>query len=621
MAGFNNIYITTAGAQLAAKTIVGKKLKFTVAKLGSGTLSDSSINAIKARTSLVKEVMSIDITRVEQTSKTQATIGFVFKNTDASSAFYFRELGIFALDPDTKQEILFAYAYAGNNAEYVNNSISEIVQKKINVVVTVDTASNVQITLDSSQIYVTEDELETALANAKLYSGKNYGVKRLFTDNTIASWTRIGDAEGLKANATKNGSEVANDFDNCYPWSDIRRCNVDPATGQVLAYYGEVGYANDGTNGEVMVKIPEFWWKRERVPDEFGNVYEYIYIADYARAGYKKSEEFFVGAYLLSTTEENIEGVNKTIAHSRSGVVPRYSTTLANFRNYAKNTGDGFCLLDYHYFLLQMLYLVEYAHFNSQNMLGNGLVLYSGNGAKALIAENSTNRIIIASGNNGLWVGKTVCIGKSGDWNAEVAKDREITSIEDYNDGTISGKAITFDGDPVNIALGNVIWGSAQKTGENDVLGNKSGCLNNNQYHPVSYRGIEDIFGHLFQHVDGINIKDFQAYICKNPSEYANDKFDAPYEKLGYINSETADSYSKKLGLDEKHPEIALPIEVGASSSTGTTDYYWAQTGNRIAYVGGYFSNGAKAGFFSWHCHGASSTSYWYFGARLLKYQ
>lgn len=618
MAGFNNIYITTAGAQLAAKTIVGKKLQFTVAKVGSGTLSDSSMSAIKARTSLVNPVMSIDITRVEQTSQTQATIGFVFKNTDAPSAFYFRELGIFALDPDTKQEILFAYAYAGNNAEYVNNSISEIVQKKINVVVTVDNASNVQITLDSSQIYVTEDELETALANAKLYSGKNYGIKRLITDNTIASWTRIGDAEGLKANATKNGSEVANDFDNCYPWSDIRRCNVDPVTGQVLAYYGETGYKADGSNGEVMVKIPEFWWKRERVPDEFGNVYEYIYIADYARAGYKKSEEFFVGAYLLSTTDE--EGT--IVAHSKSGVIPRYSTTLANFRSYAKNTGDGFCLLDYHYFLLQMLYLVEYANFNSQSMLGNGLVAYSGNGGKALIAENSTNRIIIASVNSGLWVGKTVCIGATDAWNSSVAADREITSIEDYNDGQITGKVIHFDGDPVDIALGNVIWGSAQKTGENDVLGNKSGCLNNNQYHPVSYRGIEDIFGHLFQHVDGINIKDFQAYICKNPSEYANDKFDAPYEKLGYINSETVDSFSKKLGLDEKHPEIALPIEVGASSSTGTTDYYWGATGNKIAYVGGNFGNyGAKAGFFCWGCNFASSYSPCHYGARLLKYQ
>jgi len=601
MAGFNNIYITTAGAQLAAKTIAGKKLAFSVAKLGSGTLSDSSMSAIKARTALVNTVMSIDISRVEQTSTTQATIGFVFKNTDAPSAFYFRELGIFAIDPDSKQEVLFAYAYAGSNAEYVNNSISEIVQKKINIVVTVDNASNVEIVLDSSQIYVTEDELETALANAKLYSGKNYGIKRLFTDNTIASWTRIGDAEGLSAVATKNGSAVANDFDNCYPWSDIRRCNVDPATGQVLAYYGETGYKADGTNGEVMVKIPEFWWKRERVPDEFGNVYEYIYIADYARAGYKKSEEFFVGAYLLSTTEEEIEGTNTIIAHSRSGAIPRYKTTKANFRTYARNTGDGFCLLDYHYFLLQMLYLVEYANYNSQNMLGQGIVAM--NTGSALIAETNVNRIVVSSAGSGFWIGKTIGIGtESG--NFSIAEGREITAVEDYDDGTVTGKAITFDGEAVDIAVGNVIFGCAQKTGGNDALGNNSGSMNSNGYHSVSYRGIEDIFGNIFQHIDGLNIKDYEAYICKDPTEYTDDKFVSPYEKIGYVNSNTGDSYSKELGFDEKHPEIALPTKVGASSTTGLCDYYWCSNGNRIACVGGNFYNfWTKVGFFHWNCN------------------
>lgn len=617
MAGFNKIYITKQGAILAAKTMEGKQLKFTVAKLGSGTITDSSITAIKERTVMAKTVMTIDITGSKRTSDTQVTISFVFQNTKASSAFYFRELGIFALDPDTKEEVLFAYAYAGNNAEYVNNSVSEIVEKTINIVVTVDNAENVTINLDDSQIYVTEQELQEALKDAKLYSGKNYGIKRLVTDNAVASWTRIADAEGLSASATKNGTEVANDFDKCYPWSHIQRCNVDPTTGQVLAYYGETGYAADGSNGEVMVKIPEFWWKRERLPDEFGNVYEYIYIADYARAGYTKSEEFFVGAYLLST-ETKEDGT--IVAHSRSGVVPKYNTTKANFRTYAKALGEKWQLLDYHYFLLQMLYLVEYAHYNSQSMLGQGLIAFSS--AKALLAENNTNRIIVSTVGTGLWVGKTICIGATDVWNSSVAADREITSIEDYSDGTTTGKAIHFSGDPVNIAVDNVIWGSAQKTGGNDTLGNVSGCLNNNSYHPVNYRGIEDIFGHLWQHIDGLNIKDYVAYICKDPDSYANDTFVAPYEKVGYVNADTTDSYIKKLGYDEKHPEVALPTEVAGSSSTGACDNYWCAEGNRIAYVGGSFSNyWTKAGFFAWGCGNPSSHSYWHYGARLLKHQ
>jgi len=609
--GFEKVYITKAGALLAAKTLQGKKIEFDHAEIGSGALSGDAKN----KTALTTKVLECPISNIKITGDTQAQISFAFKNTDANAAFYFREIGLFAIDPDTKAKVLYAYSNAGTTAEYINNSITELIEKHIDITVLVDNSSNVTITLDESQIYVTQKELQEAIEEARSFVGKNYGIKRLLTDNTVASWTRLADAENLTAKATKDGTEVANDFDNCYPWSEIKRCNIDTATGRVVAYHGEVGYAEDGSNGEVMVRIPEFWWKRERKTESEGKEYEYIYIADYARAGYTKSEEFFVGAYLLSVGED-------TKAHSISGAVPKYSTTLANFRTLAKGVGDGFCLLDYHYFLLQMLYLVEYAHYNSQSMLGNGRVAYSGNTAKALLAENGTNRIIVSAVNSGLWIGKTVCIGATDAWNASVAQDREITAIEDYNDGTISGKAITFSGEAVDIAIGNVIWGSAQKTGGNDALGNNSGCINNNQYHSVSYRGIEDIFGHLLQHIDGINIKDFQAYICKDPDSYANDKFDAPYEKLGYVNSETVDSYSKKLGLDEKHPEVALPIEVGASSSTGTTDYYWGATGNRIAYVGGsFYNNGAKAGFFFWNCGNASSNANWAYGARLLKYQ
>ena len=607
--GFEKVYITKQGALLAVKSLQGKKIEFDHAEIGSGTLTGNAVD----KTALTTKVLECPISKIVQTGDTQAQISFVFKNTDANNAFYFREIGLFAIDPDTKARVLYAYANAGSTAEYINNSITELIEKHIDITVLVDNASNVVINLDESQVYVTEKDLQEALKDAKLYSGKNYGIKRLITDNTIASWTRIADAEGLTAKATKDGTEVSNDFDKCYPWSDIRRCNVDPTTGQVLAYYGETGYAADGSNGEVMVKIPEFWWKRERLPDEFGNVYEYIYIADYARAGFTKSKEFFVGAYLLSVGED-------TKAHSISGAVPKYNSNLASFRTLAKGVGDGFCLLDYHYFLLQMLYLVEYAHYNSQSMLGNGIVAYSS--GKALLAENNTNRIIVSSAGSGLWVGKTVCIGTSDAWNSSVAADREITAIEDYNDGTISGKAITFSGDPVNIVVNNTIWGSAQKTGANDVLGNASGCLNNNSYHSVNYRGIEDIFGHMWQHIDGLNIKDYQAYICKDPDSYANDTFDAPYEKLGYVNAETTDSYIKELGYDEKYQEVALPVEVAASSSTGACDNYWCSAGNRIAYVGGNFSNSwTMGGFFAWNCYNASSNSHWYCGARLLKYQ
>ena len=137
--------------------------------------------------------------------------------------------------------------------------------------------------------------------------------------------------------------------------------------------------------------------------------------------------------------------------------------------------------MDYHYFLLQMLYLVEYADYNSQSKLGSGISSCRVNdNDKALLAETGVNRIIInTSAANNFLVGQQVSIGTSSAWNWSVARNRTIVSKEAYDSGGVTGTAITFDGDPVNIALNNVLWSTGQKSGHCDSLGMKSGCLSN----------------------------------------------------------------------------------------------------------------------------------------------
>lgn len=610
MAGFNNIYITTEGAKLAAKTIEGKILKFSHAKLGSGTLSDTSVSAIKQRTSLVKAVMECDILKAEKTGDTQATVSFLLKNTEADSPFYFRELGIFAIDPDTQNEVLYAYANAGSNAEYINNSVSEIVEKYINVVITIDNADNVSITLDGTQIYVTEAEMNSAIKEAITKKGNLYGIKRKVNDNTSSAWERIEDSIGLVANATKNGEAVQNDFDSRYPWSEIISYNYDVTNKKINAYYGDPTFKFDGTNGEVLTRIPEFYWKREIIDG-----YEYIYIADYAIAGFNKSEEFSVGRYDACIDEDGV-------LHSFSGYSPSTNKNITQHRDAAKLLSDEFCMIDYRYFILQLLYLVEYANYNSQSQLGNGIVSMRYTASdKAIIAGETTNTIVIAT-NNYFKVGQQIAIGTTVD-GVSICKDRTITEIEEYSQDTTEGTAITFDGDPVTIAVGNIIHSCGQKEGGCDSLGMKSGCLANDSQHAVIYRGIENIFGNVYNWIDGINIKDYQAYICRDPEQYISDKFETPYEKIGYVNSEEENQYIKKLGYDEKNPDIALPIEVGGGvgSSTGMCDSYHASTGNRVALVGGYFNYGTYAGLWRWHCYNTSASSSLYGGARLLKNQ
>lgn len=604
--GFEKVYITKQGALLAAKTLQGKKIEFDHAEVGSGNLSGNAVD----KTALTTKVLECPIQKVEITENTQAKVSFIFKNTDANNGFYFREIGLFAIDPDTKAKVLYAYTNAGTTAEYINNSIAEKIEKHISINVIVDNAQNVNITLDTNQIYVTEKEMREAIDQAISKKGNLYGIKRKVNDNTSPAWERIGDSIGLVAKATKNGETVQNDFDSRYPWSEIISYNYDVIKKKINAYYGDPTFKFDGTNGEVLTRIPEFYWKREIV-----NGYEYIYIADYAIAGFNKSEEFSVGRYDACIDEDGK-------LHSYSGYSPSTNKNITQHRDAAKLLSDEFCMIDYRYFMLQMLYLVEYANYHSQSQLGNGIIgiRYNAND-KAIIAQERTNTIVIAT-NDYFKVGQQIAIGTTVD-GVSICKDRTITKITEYSKDTTEGTAITFDGEPVNIAIGNIIHACAQKEGGCDSLGMQSGCLANDSQHAMIYRGIENIFGNVYNWIDGLNIQNYQAYICRNPKEYISDKFEVPYIKLGYVNCNEKDMYIKKLGFDEKNPDIALPIEIGggAGSSSGMCDFYSSSEGNRVALVGGDFGNGSVAGLWYWLCINSSASSVLGCGARLLKHQ
>lgn len=528
--GFEKVYITKKGSLLAAKTLQGKQIVFDHAEVGSGTLSGDA----RDKTSLTKKVLECPIGNIKITGETQATISFAFNNENIASAFYFREIGLFAIDPDTEEKVLYAYSNAGETAEYINNSMTELIEKNIDIVTLVDNASNINITLDPNQIYVTEKEAKEMYDNAvqeavdiiKHKKGKVYGVKKSITTSSSA-WTRIEDAEGLVANATKDGTAVVNDFDSLYPWSDIISYNYDVEAKRITSYYGEPTFKFDGSNGEVMTRIPEFWYKRVQ---KDGN--EYVYIADYAAEGFIKSEQFSVGRYTMSGDSSKVS--------SKSGVAPFTNYTITNARTYARALGNEFGILDWHYFLLQLLYLVEYADYNNQNKLGQGRTL-------------STNT-------------------------------------------------------------------TANNSGGCDSLGMKSGCLGNDGTYSIIYRGIEDIFGNIWQFIDGINVRDYQAYICYDSTKYAVDTFDGAYQPLGYVDA-NVEGYASKLGYDENHPLISLTTESKGSSSTHLTDYYYVSAGDKIAIVGGRWYHGLKAGLWFWDLNVTSSTAGTSFGARLLKNQ
>ena len=459
--------------------------------------------------------------------------------------------------------------------------------------------------------------VETVLANVTA-RGHIYGIKRKITDlngniNTSPSWTKIYDNEGLVAQAhIGNSTSVRNDYDNIYPWNSIITINYDTENNNVNAYYGDDNFAFDGSNGEVFTRYPKMWIKRLFPVQEEDGYYEYRMIADFEVQDFIEVESWMEGRYEMYVDADNI-------GHSRSGVYPKYNANIKQFEQYAKNLGDTYCLEDWHRFVMDTLYLVEYANNNSQTMLGRGVTEFSDK--KALVAENNVNRVIVDNANV-FPVGRSICIGTSAAWNSGVAKDRTVTSIETYSNNGVNGYAVYFDGEAVNIALENHIWGSAQKTGDCDSLGMKSGCLINDGRHSVIYRGKEQPLGNMYKFLSGINIKDYQTYICYEPSQYVPDTFNEHYHKLGYVNPNETEGYTKVMGFDKDNPLIALPTELGAGSTTGYCDYCVSKnSGNRVAHVGGNFNGGGIAGLFYWSFAYSSSNSFWNIGARLLKYQ
>jgi hypothetical protein len=158
----------------------------------------------------------------------------------------------------------------------------------------------------------------------------------------------------------------------------------------------------DGTDGQVMVEIPAFYyryaysgtthtWEISLHPlsgfslhpafiknDEF---VPYRYIGAYEGIGWDAS----VGAYIDCGTEyannwsgTTIDTVNDKLG-SVSGKASMMDETRAEFRSIAANRGTGWRQQDYDLVsAIQLLYLIEYADWNSQSMIGMGRTELSG---------------------------------------------------------------------------------------------------------------------------------------------------------------------------------------------------------------------------------------------------
>ena len=369
------------------------------------------------------------------------------------------------------------------------------------------------------------------------------------------TFTRLYKASGLTAGAN---------FDSILPWSGMRRCNVAD-DGTINAYYGDAGFAYDGSNGQVMVEVPKFWYKTYR--EDKDNIV--FLVANEPKSGFKLHPAFVRNGQVLdyiypAAFEGHSDGGSPEKMESIANVVPSTSTsthdtigsitpysdaTIVGCRTAAQERGIHWEQCD---FLtrcaIYYLFIVEYATFDMQSAIAEGVV------------------------------------------------DRG--SGTDHN-GVITGETAGYDG--------------------GDDLGNSSGTSNTgngNGYESISYRGIENLWGNIWEWCDGINIQaDHKPWIADHG--FASDKFSSPYYSLNTTLPNSND-YGSDILINDVLDAGFLTIEVNGSSSSGLFDYYYQDTGDRVARVGGNWSVGLYAGGFTWLVNPTSATSNRTIGSRAL---
>lgn len=183
-----------------------------------------------------------------------------------------------------------------------------------------------------------------------------------------------------------------------------------------------------------------------------------------------------------------------------------------------------------------------------------------------------------------------------------------IIEIGSRDTQTLIGEGYTASSHSAKINTGSC-------DGVPNLTGRPAGTSNNVD---VVWRGIEGLWGNVWEFRDGININNGIYYVCYNPSNFADDTA-SNYEALDYVGTTSwSGAYITRMGIDSNKGGILLPDQAGSgSSSTYFCDNTYSATGWRLAFVGGDWTTGLTAGLFRLNWDSVSSLSYDSVGSRL----
>lgn len=352
---------------------------------------------------------------------------------------------------------------------------------------------------------VTEDTLIETLLQLGTFPAKN--AVGLDIDYANCTFTRTQEAVN---------KSMGTDFDTYSMYGGRTRCNVSD-NGTIIAFYGDNNYTEDGSNGQVMIYQPKFYYKRIiRVADELvkGKAirHEALIITPTEQTGFKLAP-IFEGdlEYVLLPAFDG--GLVNSKLTSIAGVKPVNNITIEAAETYARARGQGWHIMNMAAESAnQMLQIVEYGSMNGQSAIEQGIT-YMPSGS---------------NGQGGFITGSTGALGNT----------------------TGHATSTTFD------------------------LNGTTSTMNEDGYRAISYRGMENPWGNLWSMIGGINIigngtqGSGVPYICKD-FNYTPTQAGSNYADIGFNLPSNYEGYVSSMGYgNEEYDWVYLPAECSNSANS-----------------------------------------------------
>ena len=159
MSDYGKIITTNSGRNMLLESIKTKTpVIFTKISIGDGVLSNEPIETL---TKLKHSLLDGGVPKVNTLGNGEIEAISTIDNSNVTTGFFARELGLFAKLGDEGEEQLFAYTNAGSNASYIppNTSVDE---KMMGIQLAVGDAN---VTVNAkSHMYITNEQLESEIS-------------------------------------------------------------------------------------------------------------------------------------------------------------------------------------------------------------------------------------------------------------------------------------------------------------------------------------------------------------------------------------------------------------------------------------------------------------------------